>query len=232
MRRIVLLVVVLGGCATAQPSPPDVVAGYASALREGRLIDAWRTLSAEAREALPYEDFARTVREHPEEARDAVEALSRVDPRGEVTATLDLDSGETLTLTLEGGQWRLDPSALEFYGQGTPRQALRSFVRALERQRWDVLLRLAPRSVAEALASPPEGATGPVPSAAERLREAWSGREADAVQHTLTRLLEALNNRRPIEVVGDRATMVYGPGGQAQALLVREDGRWKVERTE
>jgi hypothetical protein len=232
MRRWLALMLALGGCATAQPSPPDVVTGYAAALREGRLVDAWRTLSAEAREALPYDDFARAVREHPEEVRDAIESLSRVDPRGTVAATLDLDSGETLTLTLEGGQWRLDPSALEFYGQATPRQALRSFVRALERQRWDVLLRLAPRSVAEALAAPPEGASEPRPNAAERLRLAWTGREADAVQHTLARLQEALNNRRPIEVVGDRATMIYGPGGQAQALLVREDGRWKVERTE
>ncbi len=45
----------------------------------------------------------------------------------------------------------------------------------------------------------------------------------------MLRLLQAdLDRGRPIEVVGDRATMTYG-ATQHVARLVREDGLWKVE---
>lgn len=207
----------LAACGGAAPGPTDTVLAYAESLRENRYADAWRLLSSDARAVLSYDDFARAARENPEAVRDAVNALSRVDGRAPVTARLELGSGETLTLYYEGGQWRLDPSALEFYGQHTPRQALRSFVRAMERQRWDVLLRLAPRRVAEGLTT-------------EQLREAWGRREADAAQQTLDQLRRELDRDRAIEVVGDRATMTYGTGGAHTAQLVREDGLWKIER--
>src|SRR5207245_1314506 len=116
---------------------------------DARYVDAWQLLSTDARRALPYEDFDRAARAHPDEVRGLIDTYSRVDPRAPVTARLDLEGAEPVTLVYEGGAWRLDPSALEFYGQRTPRQCLRAFVRALERQRWDVLVRLAPRRVAE-----------------------------------------------------------------------------------
>lgn len=178
-------------------------------------MDAYRLLSAETRRTLSYEQFEHLAHEHQDEIRETVRWLEQVDPTAPVTARIELPSGETITLIQENGQWRLDPTVLDFYGQHTPRQALRSFVRALERRRYDVLLRFVPRRLAQGLT-------------AETLRQAWErGSEAEDVQRMLTALRQSLDN--PIEVVGTRATMQYGPGGRYIAQLVREDGVWKIE---
>jgi len=205
----------VGGCAGARPGPSDVVASYTAALREQRYGDAYRLLSAEARRALPYDDFEQLARSNPDEVRETVRSLDQVDPTAPVTARMELPSGDTVQLVLENGQWRLDPSALDFYGQHTPRQALHSFVRALERRRYDVLLRFVPRRLAQGMT-------------VDALRHAWeSDDEAEQVQSMLRALRAGLDH--PIEVVGDRATMQYGLNGRFVAQLVREDGVWKIE---
>ncbi len=215
-------------CQATAPGPIDTVAAYAAALRDGRHADAWRMLSASAREGLTYEAFERAARERPDELRDAITAYERVDPQVPVAAQLELASGDRVRLIHEDGAWRIDPSALEFYGQHTPRQALQSFVRAVAASRWDVLLRLAPRAVAEQLRAV-GGADGGAPRSAEEvLREAWRGEGAEG-DRALLRLLQAdLDRGRPIEVAGERATMTYGTTVHV-ARLVREDGLWRVE---
>lgn len=216
------------GCAS-RATPTDVLQSYADALRDGRMRDAWGMLSAGARASMPYERFEATAREHPEEVADAVRAYADLQPEAPVTAHLELASGETLTLREEGGQWRLDPSALDFYGQHTPAQALRSYVRAVERSRWDVLLRLAPARVREAIAEA-AAAAGETPEA--RLQAAFGGAESGRAQAVARALRDALDRGRALEVAGDRATMAYGTGGRSLARLVREDDRWRVEEPE
>lgn len=220
-----LLLGTLAGCATRARSPVDALQGYADALRDNRLRDAWSMLSTAAREAMPYERFEVAAREHPEEVAYAVRVYESLQPEAPVTARLELSNGEALTLVEEGGRWRLDPSALDFYGQHTPAQALRSYVRALERGRWDVMLRLAPRAVSEALAT--AAANGQ--QTPEQRLQAEMAPEAEGVAR---RLRDALERGRVIEVAGERATMAYGRGGERLARLVREDGRWRVEEAE
>lgn len=164
------LLVVAPGCASRPVGPADTVRAYAQSLREGHFDEAYLLLSAEARRALPYERFVALARSQPETVQDAVASFSAVSPEAPITARVELASGETVTLLHEGGQWRLDPAALDFYGQRTPQQALRSFVRALERQRWAVLVDLAPREEVarmEAMARDADGGTG---TAADVLR--------------------------------------------------------------
>jgi hypothetical protein len=210
-----LAMLALAGCASARQAPFDVVHSYHEALREGRLGEAYQLLSSEARRVVTYEDFERVARENPDEVRETVRWLEQVDPEAPVSARLDLGNGEGVTLVDEGSGWRLDPAVLDFYGQRSPRQAVRSFTRALDRRRWDVLLRFAPRRVAEQLT-------------AERLRESWErGADADDVQRMLAALRQS--TERPIELAGDRATMTYGFGNRFTMQLVREDGVWKVE---
>ncbi|MEI8257037.1 MAG: hypothetical protein WCJ30_15295 [Deltaproteobacteria bacterium] len=210
-----LVVLAVAGCASARPGPADVIASYTAALREQRFSDAYRLLSAEARRALPYDDYEQLARGNPDELRETVRWLDQVDPTTPATARMELPSGDALLLVLENGQWRLDPSALDFYGQHTPRQALRSFARALERRRYDVLLRFVPRRLAAGMT-------------AEALRRAWEGDEqAEQVQLMLRALRAGLDH--PIEIVGDRATLQYGLNGRFVAQLVREDGAWKIE---
>lgn len=224
-----LALAALVGCSPRAVGPVDTVHSYAQSLREGRLDDAWMHLSTEARAALPYERFVALAQSQPETVRDAVRAFSEVSPNAPITARVELASGETVTLLHEGGRWRLDPASLDFYSQRTPQNALRSFVRALERQRWEVLLDLAPRAEVarmEAMARESDAGTR---TAADVLRAHWAGIEAAATHQTLTRLRDALERGRSIEVVGDRATMRYGVGLQHAARLVREEGLWRVE---
>ena len=224
------------GCATASSGPREAVRTYADALRDQRWPDAWRALSAETRRALPYEDFERLARQHPEAVRDAVHSLDHVELSAPVTARMELADGSEVTLRYEDGAWRVDPGSLTFYPQRTPRQALRSFARALELQRWEVLLDLAPRAVRERLdraaREAPARPDGRPNTAADRLRDAWSGPQAEAAAEMLRQLREALERGRAIEALGDRATMTYGTGGQSVARLVREDGLWRVEDPE
>ncbi len=238
-RRSVSLVAVVAllavsACGAAQPTPVDTLASYREALREGRLADAYRMLSTNARTLIPYERYEEMARRYPDELREAITAFGELSPGAPVTARMELASGEVITLVEEGGRWRIDPSTLEFYGQHTPSQALRSFTRALARERWEVLVRLAPRRVVERLESMARESPGDggAVTAAEALRRAWTGPDAEGAQNLLRRMRDALDRGRPIEVVGDRASMSYGTGNQSLARLVREDGLWRVEEPE
>lgn len=217
------------GCASRGATPVDVLQSYAEALRDGRMRDAWGMLSTAARESMPYERFEATAREHPDELADAIHAYGDLQPEAPVTARLELASGEAITLYEEGGRWRLDPSALDFYGQHTPVQTLRSYVRALERQRWDVLLRMVPAQAREAIARA-AAESGGTPEG--RIQASFTGPEANRVAVVIAALREALDRGRVVEVLGDRATMAYGTGGRSVARLVREGDRWRIEAAE
>lgn len=218
LRRWISLSFVLlamAGCTAARQAPFDIVQSYQAALRDARFSDAYQLLSTETRRTLSYPDFERIARENPDELRETLRWLDSIEADSAVTARLELSNGEAITLVEEGGSWRLDPAVLDFYGQRTPRQCVRSFTRALERRRWDVLLRFAPHRVAEQIS-------------ADQLRDAWErGSDADDVQRMLIAL--RTSTERPIEVAGDRATMTYGVGNRFTMQLIREEGTWKVE---
>ncbi|MEB2313020.1 MAG: hypothetical protein OZ921_18495 [Sorangiineae bacterium] len=205
----------LAGCSGAPPAkgPSDVLADYARALEEGRTADAYALLSDEARRSLPFEAFARMTRESPEDAKAIAAALRRPSGAPLVTATVTAADGQTLTLVYEGDRWRIAPSAIDLYGQASPEQAVRAFVRAFENRRWDVLMRFVPDAKREGLD-------------AARLQKAWDGEQKDEMQKLVQALAAALPTAK-FEHLGDRATMAYGAGGTVE--LVREGGVWKLE---
>jgi len=203
------------GCAgsSGQVAPETVLRQYARALEEQRLADAYELLGDEAKKGMPFEAFQTMVKENPEEIKDLVASLRQPAAPARITATVSTPDGEALLMVLEDGQWRIDASAIDLYDQETPRSAVRSFIRAVDNKRYDVILRFVPDDKREGLDE-------------KKLREAFEGEQKDEVQQMAQALRASLSTAH-IERIGDRATMGYGAGGTVQ--LVREHGVWKIE---
>jgi hypothetical protein len=189
-----------------------VLRSYARALEEGRADDAYRLLSDDARRGISLEAFRRMVKDDPDSMVEIGRSLERPTATAVVTATITSPGGEELHLVLDGGKWRVDAATIDLYAQDTPRRAIAGFVRALERKRYDVVVRYVPESHKSGLD-------------AAKLKAAWEGTDKDAIQQLVVALKQALP-AAPIEETGDRATMPYGSGA---IQLVREHGLWKIE---
>jgi hypothetical protein len=189
-----------------------VLRTYARALEEGRADDAYRMLSDEARRGISLEAFRRMVKDNPDEVREIGRSLERPTAPPVVTATVTSPSGQELHLVLEDGAWKVEAATIELYAQDTPRHAISGFVRALERKRYDVVMRYVPDAHKEGLD-------------ATKLKAAWEGHEKEEIEQVLAALKQALPTAT-IEETGERASMPYGAGTMQ---LVREHGLWKIE---
>ncbi len=205
--------VLVGACggATAQ-DPSSALHEYAHALEEGRSDDAYRLLSDEARRGVSIEAFRRMVKDDPNEVREFGRALSRPTAPPVVTAKVTSPNGQELSLVLEDGKWKVDLSAVDFYEQDTPRHTVVAFTRALERKRYDVVLRFVPDAHKEGVTL-------------EKLKASWEGQEKPETEQLLAALKQATPTAA-IEETGERAAMPYGSG---TLQLVREHGVWKIE---
>lgn len=250
MKRAVLAFLMLGlaaACSGApvQQGPSDTLRAYALALEQGRVDAAYRMLSDEAKRTMSLEAFRRAVKESPDDVLEIARALARPTSDPVVTATATVPNGDELTLTFEGGKWRIDAAAIDLYGQSTPRQALLSFLRAYDRKRYDVVLRYVPDAEVEGVGDPEReavpdgGVTSSVPAPAqgmlrrseslrltpEKLRAAWEGPQKEQVSQIVQAIKAALPSAT-IEETGDSASMAYGAGGTV--AFVREHGAWKI----
>jgi hypothetical protein len=206
-----------GGCAHREEAPAGTVAAFGAALARGDTPGAYALTSAAYRSRTPYDAFAASLAADPAGAKAfgtrAAAAAPRVAPRVDVP----LDLGDTMPLVLEQGGWRVDGPAFDPWDQRTPRAALRTFVRAIEARRYDVLLRLVPARY-----------RGPL--TAEKLRRYWEEERRDDGPQLLARLRGALTAGVPVAEVGDDAHLPLGP--EHEARLVREDGLWRVQEPE
>ncbi|MCL2824224.1 MAG: hypothetical protein FWD57_09555 [Polyangiaceae bacterium] len=204
------------GCGPSAPlarTPTEALQNYADAIDEGRVEDAYSLLSDDAKSNMSLETFRRLATENPAEMREVAWALRRPGSLPVVTAEIETPDGESVTLRYESGRWRIGVSAIDLYSQASPRQAVKSFVLAYERGRYDVLIRFVPDAKRVGLD-------------AEKLRAAWEGPQKEEMD----RLIPAVKTALPtavFEEVGDRATMPFGAVGTVQ--LVQEHGLWKIE---
>lgn len=201
------------GCAGQQAQDPhSVLRSYSRALEEGRAEDAYRMLSEEARRGVSLEAFRRMVKDNPDEVREIARALMRPTATPVVTARVTSATGQELDLVLENGKWKVEAAAIDLYAQDTPRHAIQGFVRALERKRYDVVLKYVPDGHRDGLD-------------ATKLKAAWEGHDKDEIAQVVAGLKQALP-AATIEETGDRAAMAYSQGTMQ---LVRERGLWKIE---
>lgn len=198
-----------------QRTPESTVRAFAVALGEKDYERAYGLMSRGYRRRVSLEQFKSQLERNPEETMKTSLALSRISGRADQRATLTYGESEELHLVREKGKWRIADNLADFYDQSTPRAALRSFVRAMERQRYDVVLRLVPNADKEGITI-------------EGMREAWSGEGREEVERMLSNLRESLDN--PVEQVGQHATMPYGDRYRVQ--FIREGGIWKIEDPE
>jgi len=203
------------GCAQRAAAPGGAIEAYAAAIERKDQRAAYDLMSASYRQQVSFVEFkAQMSRDAAELTADA-KALRDSAGRWSARVEVALPGDERVPLVREGGGWRLDSQPLDPYGQATPRAALRSFVRAVENRRYDVLVRLAPARFRPAIT-------------VEKLRVFWEG-EARAVNRPLLRELR-LNLGARIAEEGDEAFMTYGSGRQVRFL--REDGLWRIESPE
>jgi len=211
-----VVVLVLGGfvaCARSTAGPSGTLSALGAALERKDYDAAYALTSAGFRARVPLAAFRAALEEGGRDTQALARRLRAAGEREGLQLTLELAPGEPVGLVEEGGRWLVEePSTFEAWSQKTPRAALRSFVGALERRRYDVVLRLCPTSRRGELSL-------------EALRDYWEGEHKVGNTQLLARLRAALG--APIVEIGDEARMPYGAG--AEARLVREDGAWKIE---
>lgn len=204
----------LGCVAETRPlGPQETLHEYARRVRSGDAQGAYALLSSGARQRIPFDHFRKMLLESQGDVDELASVLERQGQAVSVTATVVAPNGETLELVYEDGVWKADLSAIDLYSQATPMRALEAFVRAFENRRYDVLMRFVPEGDREGLDE-------------AVLRDAWEGEQREEIE----RLVQALKAALPtasVEVLGNRATVAYGAGGNVQ--LLEESGAWKIE---
>jgi len=206
-----LLLVGLGGCPQRAPSPKDTLKAYVTALEEGDYRRAYSMMARSFRKEYDRDEFVAHHEQHPKEVEKNIDELKKGPAKLEVKAEYRYGEGNRLQLVREDGTWRLALDPVTFYSQRTPRLALKSFVRALERRRVKILLRFVPRKWRKVMKL-------------EDMKRLFSKKQREATEQLIRNLKANLDNK--IEVKGDEAEMLYGDSYKVQ--FVREDGVWKI----
>ena len=201
-------------CATGSTSQPlAAIDEYADALHGNDYGRAYNLMSERYRREHSREDFIRMMKESPEEARVTASKLKVGRRRVEVEARFRYnDLGDELMLVLERGEWKISNDPVNFYPQDTPQNALRSFIRAHDNKRWEIVMRLIPNRWREEMT-------------VEKVRDHFEGKRKEEVQQMM-RLLRA-NQENTIEQQGDSARMQYGE--KYEVRFVKEEGVWKID---
>ncbi len=194
-----------GGCAP-QTGPDRLLAGYLQALADGKTADAWALVAPNGR-TLPAAEFERLALA----VRPALTPLPRVSGPVRSLAEWRAAAG-TLTLVREGPTWRIESGISALYPRDTPTAALATFVAAFRRERYDILLALAPPDERLGLTE-------------DQLQDYFRAPDVRGeLEVRLAFLVPQLGSAVP-EIDGDSATLRYGP---YLAVLHRYEDGWTV----
>ncbi len=201
------------GCgAPSSAKPLGAVDAYAAALRASDFNAAYDLMSTKYRREHSREDFVKMMKGSPEDARETAARLTSPKRSVEVEARFVYDDlRDELPMVMEDGAWKIGSDPLDFYPQDTPAHTLRSFVRAFERKRYDVVLRFVPGKWRDEMTE-------------AKLKEQFEGDRHEEVAQMMRLITANIDN--PIDVQGDEARMPYGD--RFEVKFVREDGLWKI----
>lgn len=208
-----VLVVALAGCPSASSRGPGATLDtYGQALRRGDYASAYGMMSQSFRAKHSREDFVRMMKENRREVDETAARLESPHRELDISAEFRYGLGDTMRLVQERGTWRIASNPVLFYSMASPRDSLRSFVRAYSLRRWEVMLRFVPKKFAEKMD-------------AKKMQDQFEGQHRDMIE-SMMHMLEA-NIDEPIEDKGNEARMPYGD--RYEVKFVREDGVWKIQ---
>ncbi|MCP4449525.1 MAG: hypothetical protein GY811_29960 [Myxococcales bacterium] len=210
-----LLTSLLVGCGVASHSPEAALHSYAQALREGNVERAYSLMSAEFRAQHSREEFAKMLADNPEEAELTAQRFSVEEGAVAIRAELKYGYDETVQMRKEGGQWKISTNPLSFYGQATPRDTVRSFVRAYNLKRWDVMLQFVPDAFRERMT-------------VEMVQKQFDGPRKEEMREMMDEVRVNLDAPSADSQSGNQARLRYGETYEVE--LVREQGLWKIKR--
>lgn len=215
MRVVLVLVLGLGLVLTAcggNKGPSQTLDNYGRALKNRDFGKAYDLMSSTYRGKVSREDYMRMMRDNVREVDETADRLRDKKANLEVSAEFEYGLGDRMLLVQEDGRWRIATNPLAFYDQSTPRNALRSFLRAYRLERWDVMLRFVPNAYREKMD-------------VAKMKAQFTGPSHENVEN-LINTIEA-NLDQPIVERGNDARMSYGDRFTVQFL--KEDGAWKVK---
>jgi hypothetical protein len=209
--------VLLGGCPAkgtqTTRGPEATLKAYAAALKSGKYDRAYALMSESFRKRHNMQDFVRMLKENDTEVKYSASKLAATSPKEVIVeANLTYGDEDRLKLVMEKGTWKMASDPIDFYSQRTPADALRSFIRAIEGRRYDVVMRFVPEKWAESMTE-------------AKLKQQWEGDKRGEVKLLLKNL--KANLAAPINQQGNTATMPYGD--KFEVHFIREDGTWKIE---
>jgi hypothetical protein len=199
------------GCPQRVATPKTTLKAYISALEAGDYGRAYALMSKSFRKEYDRDEFIAYHRRNRKDVAKNVSELKKGPSTIVVKAQFKYGEGNQLSLVREGGAWKLSLDPVSFYSQRTPSEALRSFVRALERRRYKLLLRFVPNQWRKVMTV----------ADTQRL---FSKDQLEATLQLIRNLKANLGNK--IDVKGDDAHMLYGDSYKVE--FKREDGVWKI----
>ena len=200
------------GCGARQPSPISTLHEYSASLRAKDYSAAYDMMSESFQAKHSREDFARMMKESGQEVAQTAQMLSSQSKEVDIAAEFSYGLGDSMRLVQEDGEWRIASNPVEFYSQATPRDALRSFVRAFSLKRWDVMMRFVPVKYRERMSI-------------EKMRQQFEGDHRDEIESMMNMIRANLDE--PISDKGNEARMPYGDRFEVKFVL--EDGKWKIQ---
>jgi len=214
MRSLILLLALLGlsGACHRSKGPSQTLDRYGRALKNRDFGSAYDLMSSGFRGKVSREDYVRMMRDNAREVDETADRLRGKKGSLEVSAEFEYGLGDKMLLVQEAGRWKISANPLGFYDQSTPRNALRSFLRAYELERWDMMLRFVPNTYREKMD-------------VTKMKAQFTGPSKEQMQN-LVQTLQA-NVDEPIVERGNDARMSYGDRFTVQ--FVKEDGAWKLK---
>ena len=189
-------------CATSTADgPKQMVERYIAAINRDDPQAAYALLGEQVQRQITAAEFAaRWKQVKPELRRQASQLGSSAERPMEIGATVTYRGGTRARLRFADGQWRIDGGISVSFQTATPLEALRTFIRAVERRSYDAVLKLLSRSVRQSI-------------------------ERD-INDRLAKLKRWLGRDGEVEITGDRARVRYD--ARYKIELVNEDGQWKI----